>query len=142
MFSFRFFISWIIGAIVMYIAFYLWHGMYLNEINQLNYSKSIFYLFAGITYIAIAFLISKIFDLGISRKFFSNIFLRGVVSGLFIGFMVFVITRVSGIGLGKSLTLEHMLFDFAWQLFEQSCGGIVVSLATFFIYDPALDEGY
>jgi hypothetical protein len=140
MFSIRFFVSWLFGAIAMYLSFYAWHGLFLNELIQINYPKSIFFLFAGITYLVISFFTVRIFDIKFLRKIINNIFLRGILAGLVVGVIVFVVTKVTGISVGKSLTLEHVLLDAIWQCVEQTIGGIVIALGAFFIYDPKLED--
>ena len=124
----------------MYLAFFFWHGVYLDEISQLNYSTGLFYLFAGITYLVISFLLIKLFDLKATKKIFGNIFMRGLASGLIVGVIVFVVTRVTGIGIGKSVTMNHLLLDVVWQCVEEVSGGMIVSLGAFFIFDPSLEE--
>jgi len=140
MLTFRFFVSWIISAVAMYASFYAWHGFFLDELSQINYPKSIFFLLAGITYLLISFLSLRIFDLKLLRKTISNIFLRGILSGSIVGVLVFTVTKVTGISVGKSLTLEHFLLDAWWQCIEQIIGGLTISICAFFIYDPKLED--
>jgi hypothetical protein len=140
MITLRFFISWIIAAVLMYLAFYSWHGIFLNEISKLGYPQSIFYIFAGITYIVISFLLFKIYELKYLKKIVKNIFLRGLIAGAALGGIVFVVTKVSGVAFSPGFSLKYLLFDGAWQVCEQTIGGLVMALGQFFIYDPVLEE--
>jgi H+/Cl- antiporter ClcA len=124
----------------MYLAFYFWHGIFLDEINRISYSKTLFFLFAAITYLVISFVIFKVYELKLLKKYVKNLFLRGLISGIVVGIIVFVISRVADVGLGKSITLEHLLFDATWQSVEQAIGGCVMALGQAFIYDPVLEQ--
>lgn len=140
MLSFRFFISWIIAAVIMYFAFYFWHGVFLDEIARIPYSKGLFYIFAAITYLVISFVIFKVYELKILKRLFSSIFLRGLIAGIIVGVVVFMVSRVMDVGLGKSMNLKHLLFDASWQSVEQMLGGFVMALGQAFIFDPELEE--
>lgn len=140
MVSFRFFVSWIAAALLMYLAFYFWHGIYLDEIRGISYSKTLFYIFAAFTYLVISFLLYKIYELKLLKKIFTNIFIRGLVAGVLMAGVVFVITHVTDVGFGKSVTLKHLILDASWQTVEQCIGGFIVALGQLFIYDPVLEE--
>jgi H+/Cl- antiporter ClcA len=140
MITLRFFISWIVAAVLMYLAFYAWHGVYLNELKTLPYSRTIFFIFAAVTYILISFLLLKIYEIKLLKKLVSNIFLRGLIAGGIMGVVVFMMSRVTGVGFGNSVTLKHLLFDGTWQVIEQCIGGLVMALGQMFIYDPVLEE--
>jgi hypothetical protein len=138
--SVRFFVSWIICAVVMYLAFYSWHGLFLDELNRIQYSRGLFFIFAALTYLVVSFLLFKVYELKPLKKLVRNMFLRGLIAGAILGCTVFVVSRVTGVGIGTSITMKHMLLDFSWQTVEQCAGGLVMALGQLFIYDPALEE--
>jgi hypothetical protein len=138
--NYRFFVSWIVGAIVMYLAFYAWHGIFLDELSRISYSRGLFFLFAAFSYLVISFLLFKIFEMKLLKKYVSNLFLRGIVAGIILAGVVFVVTRVTGVGIGTSVTLKHLLLDISWQTVEQSLGGMIMALGQLFIFDPELEE--
>ncbi len=138
--NFRFFVSWIVGAIVMYVAFYFWHGIFLDELSRINYSRGLFFIFAALSYLVISFLLFRIYEMKALKKYISNMFLRGLVAGVLLAGVVFVVTRVTGVGIGTSVTLKHLLLDVSWQTIEQCVGGIIMALGQLFIYDPVLEE--
>ena len=140
MFSFRIILSWIVSSIVMYLAFYLWHGFYLNELSTLDYPKSLFYFFSALTYLGISFLIIRLYDFKLFKKYIPNLFTRGLASGIVVGILVFLISHVTGVGIGKSVTFQHLILDATWQCTEQCVGGILVALGNFFIFDPSTEE--
>jgi membrane protease YdiL (CAAX protease family) len=128
------------SAVAMYLSFFFWHGYYLNEISQLSYPRTLFYFFAGVTYLFISFLTIKVYDTKFLRGMIKNIFARGLISGFIVGLLVFMVTKVTGISIGTSNTLEHLALDAMWQCVEQIIGGFVISLGTLFIFDPRLEE--
>lgn len=136
----RFFASWILAAVLMYIAFYAWHGMYLDDLSRISYSRGLFFIFAAFTYLVISFLLFKIYELKLLKKFLSNVFLRGLAAGCIMAGVVFVITRVMDVGITTSITMKHLALDAAWQTVEQCIGGLVMALGQTFIYDPVLEE--
>jgi hypothetical protein len=138
--SFRFFSSWILSSVIMYSAFYFWHGVFLDDISRITFPKSIFFIFSAITYLVIGFLQYRLFEFRYGIKFIQNHFLRACVVGLFTGLVVFSVTRVTGVGIGQSLTMKHFLFDASWQMVEQLLGGMVIAGCRFIIYEPAYDE--
>lgn len=141
MLTLRFFISWLVASVLMYVAFYAWHGVYLNELSKLSISsKTLFYVFAAITYLVIGFLVFKVYELKFLKHLIKSIFMRGIIAGAFVGGLVFVVTKVTGIGFSPGFSLKYMLFDGAWQVTEQIAGGLIMALGQVFIYDPVLEE--
>lgn len=138
--TFRFFVSWIVAAVLMYLAFYAWHGIFLDELNRITYSKTLFFIFAAFSYLVISYLLFKIYELKLLKKFIGNLFLRGLVAGCIMAGVVFVITKVTGVGISNSITLKHLMLDAAWQTVEQCAGGLIMALGQAFIYDPVLEE--
>lgn len=138
--GFRFFISWITSSILMYLAFYAWHGLFLDDFSHLNYSKNIFFIFSAITYLVIALLTVICFEIKFLQKLIPNSILRGILCGVGIGITVFIISRVTGVGIGQSITLKHLLFDAGWQIVEQSIGGATISLCKLLVFEPAFEN--
>ena len=140
MLTIRFLVSWMLAAVLMYLSFYAWHGVFLNEIQTLQYSHNLFYVFAAITYLVISFLLLKIYETKIIKGFIKNIFLRGLCASIIMGLVVFVMTQVTGVGFSNSITLKYLMLDSSGQNLEQCIGGLVIVLCQLFIYDPILEE--
>ncbi|MFL5754332.1 MAG: hypothetical protein ACJ76F_13055 [Bacteroidia bacterium] len=140
MYTLRFFISWILGAVLMYSAFYFWHGIVLTDLSRITYSHSLFLVFAAITYLAISFVVYKVFNLKMWNKVSRNLFLKALLTGVSVGFLLFVVTTVLGISFSMRHSLTYMLTDCIWQVVEQSLGAVIMALAHLFIYVPDFSE--
>jgi hypothetical protein len=57
LYSFRFYVSWIVAAVLMYVAFYFWHGVFLNDLNRISFSKALFLSLAALGYLVISFIL-------------------------------------------------------------------------------------
>jgi H+/Cl- antiporter ClcA len=140
MFGFRFFASWIASSIVMYLAFYAWHGIFLDDFSRLNYSKHLFFIFSAITYLVVGLILFLSFEIKFLEKLIPNSFLRGLLTGACIGLLVFIVTRVTGVGIGQSITFKHLMLDASWQITEQVVGGSVIALCKWLILEPAFED--
>ncbi len=137
LYSYRFFISWIISAVLMYVAFYFWHGVFLNDLNRITFSKGLFLGLAALVYLVISFLLYRLYESKIFNKYISQPILRGVVSGFLIGFILFSIVTVLGISFSKNINLTYIIADCAWQISEQVIGGLVIGFGKIFIFEPS-----
>jgi len=136
----RFVISWLISAVIMYSAFYCWHGILSNDFYKIQYPKGIFLILAALVYIVISFVLAKLFDYKPIRKKIKNLFLRALILGSILGFLLFSISIVFGIGFSASYSFQIFMADALWQLFEQIIGGLVIALTHVFIFIPEFEE--
>ena len=134
-FNFRFFISWILSAVVMFTLFYVWHGYFLNDFKRINFPIVWFVTFAAITYLIFG---AGIYFLYESQPFkrIRNFITRGLVCGVIAGFSLFMISTIVNISLTKHLTINHLMVDCAGQMAEQTIGAIVVVAFKIFIHEP------
>ena len=49
----RFFISWLLSSLLMFLLSYVWHGIFLTDLSRLSYPKALFLFFAAIVYLMI-----------------------------------------------------------------------------------------
>lgn len=134
----RFFISWIASTIVMFILFYVWHGIFLTDFSRLTYPKEIFLVFAAFVYLIIGFVAAKAIDIKLLEKHFKRKpLIKGVVSGAAIGFGLFIVSTVIGVSFSTGSKIENLLLDGCWQVIEQGIGGVVVGIAHFFVFDSS-----
>ncbi|HRG02343.1 MAG TPA: hypothetical protein PKZ75_14590 [Bacteroidia bacterium] len=136
LYSFRFYVSWIIAAVLMYVAFYFWHGVFLNDLNRISFSKALFLGLAALIYLVISFVLYRTYESKLLEKYISQPLLRGVVSGVFIGFILFALVTVLGISFTKNINLTYILADCAWQIVEQIIGGVIIGFGKIFIFEP------
>lgn len=139
-YSFRFFVSWIISAVLMYAAFYFWHGIFLNDLDNISFSKTLFLLLAALVYLVISFALYRVYEMRLLNQVISSTLLRGIVSGIVVGFMLFAVITVLGISFTKSMTMTYMLADCLWQMAEQVLGGIIIAIGKAVLYEPKPEE--
>ncbi len=138
-YTIRFFLSWIIGAIAMYVAFYVWHGVVLNDFKQIQFPMVWFVLLSAFAYLIISYLLYRVFETRILGFFDSNI-ARGFISALIVGVSLFAIMTVLHISFTKNMTTTYLITDFCWQIVEQSIGAIFIVLGKQLIFEPDFEH--
>jgi hypothetical protein len=129
----RFFISWILASVVMFILSYTWHGIILNDFARLNYPKTIFLCFTAFAYIVVGLVVVKMVDMEFFKAFFRHRqLLKGIVMGMFCGAVFFLIATVIGVRFNSGSVVKNLVFDLVWQMIEQGIGGGVVALVHVF----------
>ena len=118
-----FFLSWLCSSLVMLGASYLWHGVILNDIQRLSYPKEIYFTGSVITYLVLGFILTKIYLMKFPRPISKRPLMRGLISGVSLGIITYVLSLVIGVSFSTSLTLKNILFDMAWQTTAQTLGG-------------------
>jgi hypothetical protein len=73
----------------------------------------------------------------LENRFRRKPIIKGAVTGVAIGFTLFIISTVVGVSFSTGSKLENLFLDVCWQMIEQSFGGITVGIAHFFIFDPS-----
>ena len=131
----RFFLSWITCSIVMFSASYLWHGIFLNDLQRLTYPKEIFLTGSIITYLILGFLLTKIYQMRFPSPIARKPIVRGLISGACLGIATYIVALVIGVSFSNGLKVEYILFDIAWQTVEQTLGGITVGLIYIWVYE-------
>jgi hypothetical protein len=135
----RFFISWILGSVVMYSLFYMWHGVFLNDFKKINFPLTWLLFFTSIAYLTISFLIYAAFESKPMKNIY-NFFVRGIVTGIFVGFIIFIVSTVVTISISRHLTAQHLMLDCIWQITEQTIGGILMATVKVFVTDHHHEE--
>ena len=136
----RFVISWLFSAVVMYTAFYCWHGIFSNDFYKIQYPKSLFLTLAALVYIVISYILAVSFEYKPITKKIKNLSLRAITLGGILGFILFSISTVLGIGFSAAYSTQIFLVDALWQLFEQITGGFVIALVHVLIFVPEFEE--
>jgi len=132
----RFFISWIISAIIMFSLFYAWHGIFLNDFKRIQFPLSWFIIFAAVTYLIFGAGIYLLFESQVMLNI-RSVFMRGLTCGVIAGFSLFMIATVVNISLTKHLSAQHLMVDCLWQIAEQTVGAMVIVLLKGLIHDRA-----
>lgn len=140
----RFYLGWIFSSILMFACSYLWHGIVLNDYSLINYPLGIYLVSAAVVYLVIGFLLNRIFVAEFLDRFSQKAVPRGLLSGVTLGVIVYMIALVVGVTFTKGLDPKYMLLDVIWQAIEQSVGGLVVGLVYLLVFEyvpqPIEDE--
>ncbi len=137
--SLRFFLSWIVSAIVMFTLFYVWHGVFLNDFKRIQFPLAWFVTFAAFTYLIFGAGIFVLYEATVMKKI-RNFFLRGVVCGIIAGFSLFMVATIVNISLTKHLSMQHLIIDCVWQMTEQIVGTMVIVLFKIVIHEPQVEH--
>lgn len=137
--GFRFFLSWIFSAIVMFTLFYVWHGIFLNDFKRIQFPLVWFVTFAAFTYLIFGAGIYLLYESQVMKKI-RNFFVRGVVCGVIAGFSLFMIATIVNISLTRHLSMQHLMMDCIWQMTEQIVGAMVIVLFKIVIHEPQIEH--
>jgi amino acid permease len=132
----KFIFSAVFACITMFMVFVFWHSVVLTDFQSLKINRSFFISIAIIAYIAISYVLVKIYNIPVLKKEIHNKFLRGVICGSSLGLVLIITVTVLGLSFTKDLTLANLALDFGWQTFEQMLGGFVVACCDQFIFEP------
>ena len=134
MFNTRFYFGWILSALVMYGAFYLFHGVITNDIIKLTIPKTLFLSVAAVVYLIVAFGMSLLFKSTSLKKNIKKPFNRSLLIGILTALFLYGITLTVGISFSFKITKLTFLVDIGWQLIEQSLGAFFIALVHTLFY--------
>jgi hypothetical protein len=136
MFNGRFYLGWILSAIMMYVAFYVFHGVITNDILKLAVPKSLFLSVAAVLYLIVAFGMSLLYKSSSLKKAIKKPFKRSLLIGILTGLFMYGIAFTVGISFSFKVTMLNLMVDVGWQVFEQSLGAFFITIAnTIFYYE-------
>ena len=114
----------------MFAVSYLWHGVALSDINEMRMALDKYLVITAVAYLVIGLAISLAVRFGLLRDWISlkrGFPMASMLVGAIIGFFVYLLVFVLGVSFAGR-ELQHVVVDVLWQMFEQSIGGLVVSL--------------
>jgi hypothetical protein len=117
----------------------MWHGVFLNDFKKINFPLSWLLVFTAIAYITISFILYVVYESRPMKNIY-NYFMRGIASGIFVGLIIFIISTVVTISLSKNLSPKHLMLDCAWQIAEQTIGGMAFAFIKMFVPDYMHEE--
>src|ERR1044071_1203875 len=94
----RFYISWILSAIVMFTLFYVWHGLFLNDFKRIQFPLSWFVVFAAFTYLILGAGIYFLYESRMLKRL-RNLFIRTLACGFIAGLVIFMMATIVNISL-------------------------------------------
>ena len=138
MFNKKFFISWIFSSIIMFGLSYMWHGWLLNDLKLISIPLAVFLSFASVAYLVIGAIVARVYSVEYFKKTTRHLFLRGIIVGSFCGFIIFIVTLVTGVSFAKNSTSTFIFVDMTWQIIEQAIGGFAVGVIHAFVWDDSM----
>lgn len=102
---------------------YVWHGVVLNDLRNVDYPSWYFFLLLLLVYSFIAFVITMAFNYINPSK---SLVTKGFIGGSAFGFFLYLVAFTLGVSF-KSGETKHIVVDFVWQMIEQGIGGMVVA---------------
>ena len=63
--------------------------------------------------------------------------MKGFVVGILSGIVFFIIYNISGVSFGTASIMKNLVFDFGWQIIEQSAGGVVIGICSMYIFEES-----
>ena len=123
----------------MYAAFYVWHGVFLNDLNHIHFSKLLFFVLVALVYFVISYVLYRTYEIKLLDKYFSNAIIKGVAAGCIVGFFLFAVVAVLGVSFTKQVNTTYLLADCIWQVVEQIIGGVIIGFGKLFIFEPTHD---
>lgn len=135
----RFYLSWILSAIVMFTLFYVWHGIFLNDFKRIQFPLSWFVTFAAFTYLIFGAGIYFLYESRLMKQV-RNFIVRGLICGVIAGFSLFMMATIVNISLTRHLSVQHLSIDCIWQITEQTLGAFVVVLFKVIIHEPHVEH--
>jgi hypothetical protein len=136
MFTGRFYLGWLLSAVLMYVAFYIFHGIITNDIIKLTIPKTLFLSVAAVVYLVVAFGMSLLFNSTSLKKNISSPYKRGTLIGILTALFMYGVAFTVGISFSFKVTMFNLMIDVGWQLAEQGIGAFCVAVAnTLFHYE-------
>src|SRR6185312_16587248 len=134
MFNNRFYFGWLLSAVLMYLAFYLFHGVITNDIIKLTIPKSLFLSVAAVVYLIVAFGMSLLFKSTSLKKNIKKPYKRSLLIGILTALFMYGVAFTVGISFSFKVTMLNLMVDVGWQLIEQNLGAFFVAFANTFLY--------
>ena len=119
----KLFFSWFFSLLSMISLSYLWHGVVLNDLRNVNYPHWYFFLLLLLVYGIVAFILTMGFNFANVKK---NLTLKGFLGGAAFGFFLYLVAFTLGVSF-KSGDTKHLVVDFLWQMIEQGIGAMVIA---------------
>ncbi len=131
-----FFVGWIISALLMYVLFYLFHGILTNDLLRISIPRPVFLTVAGIVYLLLAFGMSVLIDASFFKKEIKNTYTRAFIAGPLTGIFLYAVALIVGVSFAAQFTMINMLVDVSWQIFEQTVGIAFIAFVKVITFNP------
>lgn len=131
-----FFVGWIASAGLMYLLFYVFHGVLTNDLIKISIPKTAFLSVAGIVYLLLGFGLNVLLDATFFKKEIKSIYTRAFIAGPVVGIFLYAVSLVIGVSFSAKFSLINMMVDIGWQIIEQTTGTIAVAFIKVLTFAP------
>ena len=135
----KFFYSWIVCSVVMYVISYIWHAQILNDFIKIPYPLDVFLVLSMVVYLGIGLILTTLTYLG---KKIKDSFKYGILIGGIMGLCIYAVAFVFGISFTPVIDLKYIIVDASWQICEQAIGGLACGwiYRTLYVRDKRLRQ--
>lgn len=108
---------------------YLWHGVMLKDLEELQVPLGLYLVLAALVYMVIGFGFTLFVHKAIEHEWISlkqGFPFKCLLVGAAGGFLVYLVVFVLGFSFAKH-GMVHVVADVIWQMAEQGVGGLAVS---------------
>ncbi len=132
----KFYVGWIISALLMYLLFYLFHGILTNDLLKISIPRTVFLTVAAFVYLALGFGMSVLIDATFFKKEIKSVYTRAFIVGPLVGIFLYCVALVVGVSFSAKFSVVNMLVDISWQIVEQTVGIVVIAFVKIITFDP------
>ncbi len=126
--------GWLLSAALMYIAFYVFHGLLTNDLLKLSIPSTVFLSVAAFVYLMVGFGMSVSFKSTTLKKNIRAPYKRGLLIGVLSALFLYAVAFVVGVSFSYKITMLNAIVDISWQLIEQCIGAFTVTIANTLFY--------
>lgn len=131
----RILFPWLLSALVMMGISYVWHGLVLTDMADLQMDLWLYFCLTGLAYLLVGLLLTSGVHFLLAREWITlkaAFPVKAMMAGAVSGVGVYVIMFAFGLSFAGH-GIQHVVVDLLWQVVEQGIGGLMVGLGI--VYD-------
>ena len=132
----RFYVAWLLSAGLMYLLFYLFHGVITNDILKISIPKTAFLTVAAVVYLLLGFGLNVLLDASFFKKEVKNVYSRAFIAGPIVAIFLYAVAMIVGVSFSAKFTFVNLLVDLGWQIIEQTLGIVVIAFIKVITFEP------
>src|ERR1700758_1970536 len=110
----RFYVAWMVSAGLMYLLFYIFHGILTNDLLKISLPKTAFLTVAAIVYLILGFGLTVLLDATFFKKEVKSVYTRALIAGPVTAIFMYAVAMTVGISFSAKFTLVNMMVDVGW----------------------------
>jgi hypothetical protein len=132
----RFYVAWMVSAGLMYLLFYIFHGVLTNDILKISLPKTAFLSVAAVVYLILGFGLCVLLDATFFKKEVKSVYTRALIAGPITAIFIYAVAMTVGISFSAKFTMVNMMVDVGWQIVEQLLGALVIAFIKVITFAP------